>query len=149
MWHGSTAVVSVRRVEGPSPDEDAYLLAVGRAIRSFRKAHRRNGRAWTGEHLGSLVGVDKNSISRWENGRTSLSAYNLHQLAEALGVDGDWLIRPADSLNESEARAAIVRRAAVEAARAEAEGGPDLRVVGGGAAPRDTKPRRTQPRSPK
>jgi transcriptional regulator with XRE-family HTH domain len=136
MWHGARAVSNVPDVP-PLPDEDSYLRLVGRSIEAFRKA-----KGLTQQELGTLCTVDKNTISRWENGKTSLSAYNLHLLTEHLSVDGDWLLRPADSITEVDARAAIVRRAAQEAARIAAEAEPDQ--PGGAAAA--ARLRRGQPR---
>jgi transcriptional regulator with XRE-family HTH domain len=141
MWHGARAVSNVPDVP-PLPDEDSYLRLVGRSIEAFRKA-----KGLTQQELGTLCSVDKNTISRWENGKTSLSAFNLHLLTEHLDVDGDWLIRPADSITEVDARAAIVRRAAQEAARAAAEAASDPPGDDDGSArPGRGRPRR-RPRS--
>jgi transcriptional regulator with XRE-family HTH domain len=110
-WTDSDGASSV-----PFVPEDDYLRRLGAVIRAARKA-----RGWGQEELADRVGRDKNSISRWERGATSLSAYNLVQLWEALEIPADWLIEPTDSLSELDRRVAQLRRAAEEAARADVE----------------------------
>lgn len=92
--------------------EDDYLSRLGAVIQAVRKARR-----WSQAELGERVGRDANSISRWERGATSLSAYDLVQLWQVLEIDAEWLLQPTDSISELERRAAQLRRAAVEAAR--------------------------------
>lgn len=114
-WTDTSEPSSVPRVA-----EDDYLSRLGAAIQSARKALKLSQ-----AELGERVGRDANSISRWERGATSLSAYDLVQLWRALDVDAEWLLEPTDSISELERRAAQLRRAALEAARddvAEASG---------------------------
>lgn len=110
-WTDRDAGLSV-----PFVAEDDYLRRLGAVIRAARKVRRINQ-----ETLGERVGRDVNTISRWERGATSLSAYDLARLWEALDVPAEWFLSPTDSISELEQRAALLRRAAVEAAR-DAEG---------------------------
>lgn len=118
VWPPYTAA---RTVLGVSGEEDAYLLRLGATVRLIRK--RLLG--LNQEGLGARVGRDKNTISRWENGKTSLSAHDLVQLWTALGVPADWLLDPTDSLSELEMRVASLQRAASEAARDDVGEGTD------------------------
>jgi len=108
-WTDSDGASSVLRVP-----EDDYLRRLGAVVREARKL-----RGWSQEDLGERVNRDKNSISRWERGATSLSAYDLVQLWQALEVPADWLLDPTDSISEIDRRIAHLRRAAAEAARAD------------------------------
>lgn len=102
-----TPVSTVHRVT-----EDEYLRRLGVAIQRCRKF-----RKLSQEELGKLVGVPPNTISRWENGVSSLSAFNLATIREKLEVPAEWLLVPTDSISEIERRLADLRRDAVEAAR--------------------------------
>ena len=68
-------------------EEDVYLMRLGTSVRLIRKRLLRLSQ----DVLGQRIGRDKNTISRWENGKTSLSAYDLAQLWRALDVPGEWL----------------------------------------------------------
>lgn len=115
--------------------EDAYLMRLGASIRLIRKRFLRLSQ----DGLGQRVGRDKNTISRWENGRTALSAFDLVQLWRALDVPCDWVLDPTDSISDLEARVSQLLRVASEAARAEMAGAPD-QPSGGAAAPRRGRP---------
>lgn len=112
-------------------EEDAYLARLGASVRLIRKRFLRLSQ----DGLGQRVGRDKNTISRWENGKTALSAYDLVQLWRALDVPCDWVLEPIDSISDLEARVSRLQRAASEAARAETGEGPD-RPSAAGTAPR-------------
>jgi transcriptional regulator with XRE-family HTH domain len=123
-WSGRIAVGTVLPVPGSAEDENAYLRRLGRTIECLRKA-----REWTQEQFAERLGRDKNTVSRWENGKTSISAYDLVLLANTLGASVDeslppeWLMEPTDSVTELDVRTAQLRRAAAEAARRDAEDG--------------------------
>lgn len=110
-WTGTDDASSVGRVS-----EDDYLRRLGAVIQAVRKARR-----WSQAELGERIGRDANSISRWERGATSLSAFDLVQLWQVLEVPAEWLVEPTDSISELERRAAVLRRAAVEAAAGDEE----------------------------
>lgn len=117
MWPPFPAGPNVRRVpEEATSEEDAYLLRLGNTIQRVRKKWTRVSQ----EALGDRVNRDKNTISRWENGKTSLSAYDLARLTAALDCPCEWLVDPPDSITDLEMRIARLRRAAEEAARADA-----------------------------
>lgn len=96
------AVSSVWDVEteGATASDDEYLMRLGVTVKHVRRRLLRIGQV----ELGRLVGRDKNTISRWENGKTSLSAFDLAQLWNALTVPGDWLLDPTDSVIELDRR---------------------------------------------
>jgi transcriptional regulator with XRE-family HTH domain len=125
-WTDSDAASSVAFVP-----EDDYLRRLGAVIKSVRKM-----RDWSQEELGEKVGRDKNSISRWERGATSLAAYDLVQLWAALEIPAEWLLEPTDSISELDRRVAQLRRAAEEAARHDAALASGPTSAAGTAAPR-------------
>lgn len=110
-WTGIPDAFSV-----PAVAEDDYLRRLGAVIQASRKAL-----GWSQAELGDKVGRDANSISRWERGATSLSAYDLVRLWEVLGVDAEWLLSPTDSITELDRRVAHLRRLAVAAAKRDVE----------------------------
>lgn len=132
MWSGRTAVLTVLPVLPTEPDDDAYLVRLGRTVQRIRK---RLLKVNQGE-LARRVGVDLNTISRWESGRTSLSAYNLTRLWRGLDCPAEWLMEPTDSMTELDRRIEQLRRGAAEAARADVEAERNLRAVGGRSAQR-------------
>lgn len=122
MWSPSVAVSTVlRMVDSPADelsDEDAWLLKLGKTLSYIR----RKVRHLTQEELAERMSIgDANTISRWENGKTSLSAHNLSRLWLALDCPPDWLLDPTDSVTELDRRAAKLRRLASEAARQQAQ----------------------------
>lgn len=115
MWSGRTALLTVLPVLAAEPDDDAYLVRLGRTVQRIRKKLLKINQ---GEFAGR-VGVDLNTISRWERGETSLSAYNLTRLWRGLDCPADWLMDPTDSMTELDRRIEQLRRAAAAAARAD------------------------------
>lgn len=132
VWSGRTAVLTVLPVLPTSPDDDAYLVRLGRTVQRIRKKLLGINQA----EFARRVGVDLNTISRWESGKTSLSAYNLTRLWRGLDCPADWLMDPTDSMTELDRRIEQLRRAAAEAAKADVAAERALRAVGGKSAPR-------------
>jgi transcriptional regulator with XRE-family HTH domain len=132
VWSGRAAVLTVLPVLPTSPDDDAYLVRLGRTIQRIRKKLLMVNQG----ELARRVGVDLNTISRWESGRTSLSAYNLTRLWRGLDCPAEWLMEPTDSMTELDQRIEQLRRGAAEAARADVEAERALRSVGGRSVPR-------------
>lgn len=132
VWSRSAVVPTVPDVPDTSSEEDAYLVRLGATIRRVRKQLLHLNQ----DQLGERIGRDKNTVSRWENGKTSLSAYNLIQLWQALEVPAEWLLDPTDSVTELDRRIAQLRRAAAEAARDDEADGPDQPSAGGAGVPR-------------
>lgn len=66
----------------------------GERVREARRRLRTaSGRRWTQGDLGSAVGVERNTVSRWENGGVRpKDPATLASLARALRVSTDWLI---------------------------------------------------------
>lgn len=134
VWSDSVGVPTVWLVpstQKTTPGEDAYLRLVGLMVQRVRKLMLHESQ----EEFAGRMGLDKNTVSRWENGKTSLSAHNLTRLWRALGVPADWLLDPTDSVTELDRRIGEFQRVASEAARAEAGEGPD-RPSDGASGPR-------------
>ncbi len=63
-------------------------------LRSARTRSRTtDGQRWTQKSLATAVGVERNTVSRWENGgMLPKDPVVLARLARILGVDTEWLI---------------------------------------------------------
>ena len=65
----------------------------GDRVRHSRERARRGGRKLTQAGLADVVGVERNTVSRWENGgMLPGDPAVVAALASALGVSADWLI---------------------------------------------------------
>lgn len=58
-----------------------------------RIRERRKELEMSQESLANRLGVTKGTVSQWEQGRTTPSGENLYNLARALGVDAQWILR--------------------------------------------------------
>ena len=65
---------------------------IGARIRALR-----NSKGWTQEELGGRAELDFTTVGGAERGEKSLSLRSLSRIAEALGVDIAWLVRPKGS----------------------------------------------------
>lgn len=74
-----------------APDADATF---GQRVREGRRRLRTTaGRRWTQSELARAVGVERNTVSRWENGGVRpKDPATLAALARVLRVSTDWLI---------------------------------------------------------
>lgn len=72
-------------------------------IKELRKKH-----GLTQQKLGELVGVNKASISQWEQGEYAPSGDNLVALAKALGVSAHWLATGKGSPESSNVEPAVI-----------------------------------------
>lgn len=97
---------------------------------------------YTQATIAEELGVDTETVGRWERGEREPKTWQLSQLVEKYDLPPDvaaWVLFPTDSLTEldrriAEIRTAQLRRAAEEAARHEAA--EDDRRGGGGASAR-------------
>src|SRR5665213_3028355 len=65
----------------------------GDRLRSSRQRLRPGGRKFTQGDLAKAVGVERNTVSRWENGgMLPKDPAVIASLADVLGVTADWLI---------------------------------------------------------
>ena len=65
----------------------------GDRLRSSRRQVRPGGRKFTQADLAKAVGVERNTVSRWENGgMLPKDPAVIAALADVLGVTADWLI---------------------------------------------------------
>lgn len=76
----------------------------GARVRQARLAMRgASGRRWTQDDLARAVEVERNTVSRWENGGVlPRDPAVVARVAAALGVTTDWLLGAADSLAGAE-----------------------------------------------
>lgn len=117
-----------------------YRRRLGVTLRRIRAELTTYSQATIAEELG----VDVETVGRWERGAREPKAWELGLLAERYGIPADvvgWLLFPTDSLSEletriEEIRIAKLRRAAAEAAQADVAAERSLRAVGGRSAPR-------------
>jgi transcriptional regulator with XRE-family HTH domain len=88
----------------------ARCMGFGKQLKKAREAQ-----GLTGEFLGSQLGVSKQTISHWENGRYEPGVEQLRGLCNVLKVSADWLLEreplalnlPPDALEEARAYAAL------------------------------------------
>lgn len=113
------------------PDEEerrAYRRRLGVNLERIRTTLTE----YTQETIADELGVDTETYARWERGSREPKAYDLFRVADKFGVPSDWLVSPTDSLTEIDRRLSQLRRAAEEAARAEAAAKPRQSGVGKG-----------------
>ncbi len=70
-------------------------MDIGTNIRKFRRE-----RDWTQAELAAKVGIQKQNVSRYENGRVEPRETMLGKLAEALGVTREELLGESDPREE-------------------------------------------------
>lgn len=76
---------------------------IGARIRALR-----NDRGWTQEELGARAELDFTTIGGAERGEKSLSLNSLVRVADALGVEVAWLVRPEENeIGEAESEELI------------------------------------------
>jgi transcriptional regulator with XRE-family HTH domain len=86
----------------------ADWMGLGERLRKAREAQ-----GLTGEFLGSQLGVSKQTISHWENGRYEPGVEQLRGLCNVLKVSADWLLEresldlPPDAVEEARAYLAL------------------------------------------
>jgi transcriptional regulator with XRE-family HTH domain len=71
-------------------------MSDGENIKNIR---RRKG--LTQEELGSLLGVGKSAVSRWESGEREVTLATMRSIAAGLGVPLEWLVEGLDSTDDS------------------------------------------------
>jgi transcriptional regulator with XRE-family HTH domain len=112
-WSVRKAAITVLFVPGTDRDRLAYKKRLGRSIEQLR---RRLG--FTQESFAEALGVDNNTVGRWESGKTEPRAYDLARVLGRLRketeneIPAEWLIDPTDSITETEARLATLQRRA-------------------------------------
>lgn len=127
-WSGRWAVDTVADVPSDEQERLAYRRRLGANLARIRSQLT----PYTQETIADELGMDAETYGRWERGTREPKAYDLHRLADKFGVPGEWLIEPTDSFSELDRRIAMLRRAAEEAARADAAG--DSTPPDGGAS---------------
>lgn len=73
----------------PSDPASIFAVRLGEVIQDLRVS-----RGWTQEQFGARIGMDRSNLAHLERGiRNNLPAYHLLQIAKALDVPIDWIIR--------------------------------------------------------
>lgn len=113
------------------PDvEDDQRVAFRRALGTTLKAVRRKLTPYRSQaSIAELLGVDSDTVGRWERGEREPKVSELVLLWERYDVPAEWLLRPTADVNELDGWIAGLQRerqtqAALEVARAEEEEGP-------------------------
>lgn len=85
-------------------ESEVFALVTGAVVRLLRQR-----RGFTPEYLGRRAGMRPSTIRRLERGLYEASLFDLHQLAAALGLEGDLsaFIRDAWARSERAALAAL------------------------------------------
>lgn len=144
-WSDGRVILSVAIVPGSDADRALYRRRLGLVLQGARGLFPE----YTQAYIGKDLGVDKDTVGKWERGLGDPSAWELHRMAALYSVPPEWLIFPPDSISELEGRLATLRRLLAEAAR-DAEGDePDQPSGDGPGAPPGRPPQRKPPRSPR
>lgn len=136
-WSDLHAVSNMGAVKGGGPVRDAFKR---RLALTLREARRQSGLIQ--EAVAAEMGIDNDTVSRWETGNREIRVYDLSRLASLYRVAGDLFLNPPDRIDDvpGAVRRARSLRAAQEAAAAEmaaATGQPDAE---GGPSPRGRRP---------
>lgn len=95
----------VPTVSGVSKGEDAERRAFRRrlGITLSRVRTKLTGYA-SQQAIADELGVDVETVGRWERGDREPKTFDLHRLAMKYDVPGDWLLFPTDSVTELDDR---------------------------------------------
>jgi len=110
-------------------DSDAARAAFRRALGVTLSRVRRELTGYSQERIATALGVNVETVGRWERGDREPKTFELHRLAVKYDAPGDWFMFPTDSLSELDRRIGRRRieqleRAAGGAAHDDAEAGP-------------------------
>lgn len=114
-WSGPSAVSTVGRVAG---GEDAERRSFRRRLGVTLARVRQRLTTMKQSDVAELLGVDVETVGRWERGEREPKAFELHRLAEKYAVPGDWFLFPTDSVTELDLRIETARASATAAAAA-------------------------------
>lgn len=118
------------------PDERAsFRERLGANLGRYRR-----GAGVTQQAIADTLGLNVGTIGRWEDGKGAPDVWELSVMIERYGVPCAWLLDPTGDVNTLRRRSEQLRRAAQEAAQADAEDVQD-QPGGDGSEPRpDTGP---------
>lgn len=135
-WSRPRAVPTVYLVTGSDADYAAFKRRLGVVL----SLSRRRLSSYTQQTIADELGIDKETIGRWERGEREPKSYQLHRMATLYCAPSeppwDLFLSPPDSLTEVDLRVAQLRAAAAAAAQAAAEADDGPPSSGGRAARR-------------
>lgn len=99
---------------GTDAERATFRRLLGETLQAFRKAH-----GLSQQEVADYLGVEVETVGRWERGTREPKAYELRRLMDRFGADPDWLLSPTDSTIERDRRTAMLREVASAAARAD------------------------------
>jgi transcriptional regulator with XRE-family HTH domain len=126
-WSFRHGLPTIGQVEDQGPEraraQAAYRRRLGVTLRRIRERLT----PYSQESIAEVLGVDKETVGRWERGEREPKAWQLGMLAERYALPDEaiaWLLYPTDSITELDdriegLRTEHLRRAAVEAAQAD------------------------------
>lgn len=98
-WSGGYARPTVMPVAGSDADRAAYRKRLGYTLAKCREVA-----GLTQEAAAPRLGVNVQTLSRWETGAHECKAYDLAQMWRLYGAPSEWLLDPSDSITEWEVR---------------------------------------------
>ncbi|HLY14268.1 MAG TPA: helix-turn-helix transcriptional regulator, partial [Candidatus Limnocylindrales bacterium] len=122
------------------PNKDAYKRRSSIALKTARELS-----GYTQEDAAAELGIDNDTMSRWESGKRHIGAFELSIVAELYGATAAALLYPSNEISEIDDQLASVRQAAVAAGRVDAAG----ERIRPGAAARSPRPGRSPARKPR
>lgn len=144
-WSDISAARTVPAVE--QEDHSAERAAFRRRLGTNIARIRSTLTEYTQASIAEELGVDTETVGRWERGDREPKVYDLARLARAYDVPADWLLEPTDSITELDARIRFLRQAVEGVGRAVEEEAARRPSANGKPAQHGTSPKRTQPRS--
>ena len=98
-WSGTVPGPTVLSVPKTDPDRIAFRRRLGHTLVRLREFA-----GMTQEDVAGELGIDADSLSRWENAKNELRVWDLARLAKLYGAQADWLLDPTDSITELDLR---------------------------------------------
>ena len=131
-WSCRGRLSRLRTVDGRwDSDSDADRAAFRRALGVTLSRVRRELTTYSQDRIAQELGVNVETVGRWERGEREPKTFELHRLAVKYDAPGEWFMFPTDSLSELDRRIERLRierlaRAAGAAAQEDAAAAGDL-----------------------
>lgn len=104
-WSRRLGLATVLPVAGEDAERRAFRRRLGVTLARVRSQLTK----YTQESIAKELGVDVETVGRWERGDREPKSFELHRLAVAYDVPGDWFLFPTDSMTELDLRIQTAR----------------------------------------
>lgn len=100
-WSGGYVLPTVMPVAGTDADRSAFKRRLGYTLQRCREIA-----GLTQEDAAPRLGVNVQTLSRWETGLHECKPYELSLMWKMYGAPAEWLLNPSDSITEWDVRIA-------------------------------------------